>query len=864
MSKTGEREKQIKIEQETKERKQMFSEQSRKKIEEAYRKVKEDLGDFMEPADQYIRSLPEAEAAAMHYLYASMPYSDIGNYPVETFLDFARHGVWLYKHNTYVRELPEELFLQYVLYHRVNEEEIRPCRSLFYQELKDQIEGKDAEKTALEVNYWCAGEVSYEAGDDRTLSALSVWQRGYGRCGEESVFTVNALRSAGIPARQVYAPYWSHCDDNHAWVEVWIDGTWHFLGACEPEPLLDLGWFEYAASRAMLVHSRRFDGRIESAGQEDADRKSEMEEVIGKDGMVVMENVLSRYADDVKKIEVTVVDEKGRPAAGISVWFEVFNYAAFRPIAQCRTDEHGKGSLSTGAGSLHLFAAGQGRYADEILDTRESRSCTLTLAKRLDCCPETEGWRDLDLIPPHDRAPLSKRPSPEQKEKGKERLALLRNKQENKRKEWVNPEREAFLSCLETKTSQERKLGEQLLETLTAKDQTDIRCTVLLDHLEGVLPYWNTVPEDIFVTALLNPRVDDEVLTEYRGWFQREISTEEQERYRKDPGRLWEKIQKEVRECLEQERSTVLTTPTACYRMRCGSGRSKRILFVAMARSFGIPARLCPEDGTVQYWKDGRFLSADPDRTKSAVLILHAENPKMWRYGLNWSITKLTEEQGFPLRLTDTGWDNGKREIHLENGIYRILTSVRLPNGTVHARECQILLSSGCRKEIALQLREEKLSEMLESLSLPEFPVRDLNGQEISSGILTEEGSHVLIWAGEGEEPTEHIFNEMLEEKERFTPWASRILLFVRSKQAWEHPLFAKVMETFPQIQVYEDDFEDHVPAVGRRLYVDHEKLPIIAVTKGRLNVIYGTSGYQVGLGDLLLRILEEETCYNR
>ena len=82
-----------------------------------------------------------------------MPYSDIGNYPVETFLDFARHGVRLYKENAYVQELPEELFLQYVLYHRVNEEEIRPCRSLFYQELKDQIEDKDIEKKALEVNY---------------------------------------------------------------------------------------------------------------------------------------------------------------------------------------------------------------------------------------------------------------------------------------------------------------------------------------------------------------------------------------------------------------------------------------------------------------------------------------------------------------------------------------------------------------------------------------------------------------------------------------------------------------------------------------------------------------------------------------
>lgn len=59
---------------------------------------------------------------------------------------------------------------------------------------------------------------------------------------------------------------------------------------------------------------------------------------------------------------------------------------------------------------------------------------------------------------------------------------------------------------------------------------------------------------------------------------------------------------------------------------------------------------------------------------------------------------------------------------------------------------------------------------------------------------------------------------------------------------------------------MYEDDFENHVPTVGRRLYVDHEKLPIIAVTKGGLNVIYGASGYRVGMGDLLLRILEEET----
>ena len=333
----------------------MFLEHSRMRIKESYEKVRQDLGAILDPVELVIRTLPEEEALAMRYLYAFMPYSDIANNPVETYLDFVRHGVRLYEEKEEVRELPESVYLQYVLFHRVNEEEIRPCRSLFYHQIQEQIRGKSPLETVLEINYWCAGEVAYEAGDDRTLSALSVWKRGYGRCGEESVFAVNVLRSAGIPARQVYAPYWSHCDDNHAWVEVWVDGNWHYLGACEPEPLLDLGWFEYAASRAMLIHARRFDGERKAWNYDTEEPESLREEEIGSEGMVTMENEIRRYADGVQTLEVLVLDEKGRPVPDLPVSFEVVNYAAFRPIANCHTDMEGKVRLSCGAGSLHLY-----------------------------------------------------------------------------------------------------------------------------------------------------------------------------------------------------------------------------------------------------------------------------------------------------------------------------------------------------------------------------------------------------------------------------------------------------------------------------------------------------------------------------
>ena len=65
-----------------------------------------------------------------------------------------------------------------------------------------------------------------------------------------------------------------------------------------------------------------------------------------------------------------------------------------------------------------------------------------------------------------------------------------------------------------------------------------------------------------------------------------------------------------------------------------------------------------------------------------------------------------------------------------------------------------------------------------------------------------------------------------------------------------------KALAMFPEIQVYYDYFADHIELLGRRMYVDHEKLPLIIVTSGKMNGIFATSGYNVGTGDMLLRLM--------
>ena len=151
---------------------------------------------------------------------------------------------------------------------------LRTADRFFYEQIMGRVAGMSLWEAILEINYWCAEHATYEATDSRTASPMTMYRSGKGRCGEESTFAVTAYRSVGIAARQVYTPRWAHCDDNHAWVEVFVDGEWHFLGACEPEEVLDTGWFSGPANRAILIHTRNFSDYV----------KESNEEYLGKEG----------------------------------------------------------------------------------------------------------------------------------------------------------------------------------------------------------------------------------------------------------------------------------------------------------------------------------------------------------------------------------------------------------------------------------------------------------------------------------------------------------------------------------------------------------------------------------------------------
>lgn len=337
------------------------------------------------------KKLTNAEQEALQFLYAYMPVADVTDYPTSFFLQNVRTSFEARREMPWGQEIPELLFRHFVLPIRVNNENLDDSRQVFYKELKERVKGMSMKNAILEVNHWCHERVTYQPSDARTSAPLSTIRSAYGRCGEESTFTVAALRAIGIPARQVYTPRWAHTDDNHAWVEAWADGKWYFLGACEPEAVLNLAWFNAPASRAMLMHTKAF-GDYNGP-----------EEVMLRTSNYTEINLIDNYGSSAR-IDFSVVDTNGKPVDGARVDFKIYNYAEFCSVVTKYTSSDGKTFLSAGKGDMMVWASKAGKYGFAKASFGKDKTITVCLNHEVG----KEGqvfYRDsFDIVPPPEKA----------------------------------------------------------------------------------------------------------------------------------------------------------------------------------------------------------------------------------------------------------------------------------------------------------------------------------------------------------------------------------------------------------------------------------------------------------------------------
>ena len=743
-----------------------------------------------------LTALSQERRAAMEFLRTHLPADDLDRYPFSLFSRFADHALFLRKNVPWCGALDEEIFLHYVLFPRVNDEDLSFHRQIFYDALWPRVCGlPTVEAVVLEVNRWCHEIASYEWTDERTASPLTVYRSGSGRCGEESAFLVSALRSVGVPARQVYVPRWSHCDDNHAWVEALCGDTWRFLGACEPEPVLDRGWFNAVASRAVLVRSRLFGaGCSPLHGQP-----------IGQDGIVTFYNQTARYAPVWPRVFRALTD--GKPAAGAVFQLQILNEASFHTVAVLTADQNGEARGSLGLGTVHVLAVAGDRRGEGDCQREE---ITLELAPAGD---DDTGWSDFDFraasVTPVNYSPLDteqRASRADTRQKGD----ALRNKRIASfchpgpdHPQWHDLLQAArgnageILAFLRGGDAPDR---ERLLRTLPPKDLRDTGRAALEDHLACLATPSSNIHEEIYWKYIACPRIGREKLTAWRG------------------GR-WDKL---------DEQSQI----------------------VASLRDKGTPARLRPLDGAPEYWENGAFHAVFPEESGALRLIC----PKVPGYRREWSLSRRTPDGWRLLDLSESRWEGEQLTAALPVGHYRLITCVRLPGGDQLAARRDFTLRQGEDRTIPLCLREYALEDALFRQPMPPVSAVTPDGARIDNIFRPDGRASLLLWLEEGAEPTEHLLLELADRRRALQALPLNVTVLVRGPDSLKQPTLKAVLSQWDGVRVLYDDWAFDLEDTARRLARDPDTPPLTVLCDGEGNAVYADSGYRVGAAELILR----------
>lgn len=808
----------------------------------------------------------ERETEALRFLYAYMTVADITDYPTAFFLENVRSSEQARTEMSWGATVPASLYRHFVLPVRVNNEALDSSRVVFYRELKSRVEGKSMYDAILEVNHWCHEKVTYEPSDARTSSPLATIRTAKGRCGEESTFTVAALRSVGIPARQVYTPRWAHTDDNHAWVEAWADGKWYFLGACEPEPVLNLGWFNAPASRAMLMHTRVF-------GDYDGP-----EEVVLRTSNFTEINLTDSYAAT-SSVRIVVSDKQGMPVEGAKVEFKIYNYAEFYTAVTKYTDADGSTSLGAGRGDMLVWASKDGCYAYGKASFGKDETLSLTLDNDSRIAIEGVLIDSLDIIPPKEQAVLPA-VSDEQRRINDERfahedsirLAYMSTFIDKETAAAIDAEGAEFIvkakgnhavirAFLERHADRkERALA--LLASLSDKDLRDIQPDILEDNFSSE-------------SSELCPRVEDEmIILPYKHFLAQAFGPERAAMFRNDPSQLVEWVRDSIRINPDKRSLRIAQTPVGVMRSRFTDTRSRDIFFVSAARSLGIAARKEPLTGKVQYrkgdeWYDVEFETGTQQQTPTGTLVLSYAPTELLddpSYYSHFSLSKIVDGTARLLTLDEGQVDMGggmqwsgtfKGGVSLDVGTYILTTGSRLANGGVLAVNKRFTITEGDSLTVEMLIRQSD-SEVSVIGSFDSESLFAREGRQVSILSRTGRGYYLVVLAGVGQEPTNHVLHDIEKKRDVIDEWGRPMLvLFEDEESAGKYR--SEEFAALPANTIYGIDTDGRLAAQIRanmKLGED-ARLPIVIVADTFNRVVFVSEGYTIGIGESLQRIIK-------
>ena len=588
----------------------------------------------------------------------------------------------------------------------------------------------------------------------------------------------------------------------------------------------------------MLMHTRVF-GRYDGP-----------EEKVMEGSNYTEINLIDNYAKTAR-VDFLVTTEDGTPVDSALVDFKIYNYAEFYPALSKYTDASGKTFLSAGLGDMVAWASKDGLYGYSKVSFGKDSEVTIVLTDGHD-----NDSRDMMIVPPPETANI-----PEVTEDQRRANDVRFAQEDLVRKTYMA----TFAKDDGTPAGRflAKSAGNQDVIRKFLADHPDQRALDLLASLsdKDMIDVTREILDDSYLSegSILCPRVEDEFLTPYKGFF-KGVLTEEEQKELSDPTGLVKWVKDNIKVSGDTKAWRIAMSPAGVFKAREADVRSRDVFFVSLARTLGIDARRDPVTGKIQYnaggWRDVDFESASEAVAPTGNLVLEytptaiLPNPG---YYSQFTISKI--ENGRTRLLTfdegqvDMGggvsWENVfKKGTPLDVGDYILVSGNRLSDGSVPVtlRHFSIKEGETTPLELTIATQGDKLSVIGEFSAETRYQT-DPESDPVSVLSTTGRGFYVIAFFTPRQEPSVHAVNDLIAAREGLEKWGRPIMLLTSE-------------EGLGWVKEYSDRLPSNVCFGIAPKEMMEGAMPRVMIADTFNRVYFKTEGYTIGLGDQILGAL--------
>ena len=615
------------------------------------------------------------------------------------------------------------------------------------------------------------------------------------------------------------------------------------------------------------------------------------EEIVRETPLYTEINVIEHYAPQSAAMNITVVDKDGNPVEGAKVTFKIYNYSEFNSVAYKLTDAEGKTSLTAGLGDMMIHVSKDGLFGFRKVTYGKDQDVTVALEYEKD---SDIAHIEMEIVPPVENAQLPD-VTDEQRAENTRRMEYedsLRNayvatfftaqtglEYAGKFEKKYFPDQDQRIADLLVasrgnhkeitdflhEADQKGRLSRayQLLETLAEKDLRDTPKTVLDDHL-----YFGVEGE--CGEYVLCPRVDTELLRPYREYFITNIPDSLADIVRGNTAEFvkWCKENLTMHDRISLR--YVQLDPKRVWETRLADKGSREIFFVAVCRSFGVPAWMDPVTRVVKYVNGEDMLVYDVDfdaqeqivAPKGKLQLTYNEIPLLDdpKYEVHFSLSKYVDGE-FQLLNFDGTWAGlFKNAREMDCGYYMLVSGSRMSGGNVFAdvefftiEEGKTTVEELVMRDIADQIRV--IGSFDSEMKYTSVTPGDANATAVKSVLeTTGRGYFAVALVDYGTEPTNHAFMDMSAVKEELEAWGRPILVVFATDD--DYRKFRAQDFNLPSTVHFGIDIDGQMRdmiATEMKL-TKGGRLPLIVMADTFNRVVFFSQGYSIGLGESLVK----------